>query len=66
MENSEARQQSAFPLPLLLFMLSRRKVLIQLFTLQPNEELHITKAIKGDFQYKFAISTALRLVKVFC
>lgn len=54
-----------FSHPLLLFMLSRRKVLIQLFSLQPNKVLHITKTTKGDFQYKFAISTDLCFGKGF-
>lgn len=44
-----------------------KKMLIQLFSLEPNKELHITKTIKGDFQYKFANSAALCFGKwVFC
>lgn len=63
-QKQEARQQSAFPPPLLLFVLSRRKVLKQLFSLQPDIELHITKTIKRDFQYRFANSTALHFGKL--
>lgn len=59
--NTTKKSSSNFPFPLLLFMLSRREELIQLFILEPNIELHITKTIKGDFQYKFGSSTALQL-----
>lgn len=59
--NITKKSSSNFPFPLLLFMLFRREELIQLFILAPEIELHITKTIKGDFQYKFGSSTALHL-----
>jgi len=59
--NTTKKSSRNFPFPLLLFMLSRREELIQLFILEPAVELHINKTIKGDFQYKFGNSTGLHL-----
>lgn len=59
--NTTQKSSSNFPFPLLLLLLSRRDELIQLFILEPNIKLHITKTIQGDFQYKFGSSTALYL-----